>query len=361
MILVGPSGCGKSTLLRMIVGLEDITDGDLYIGGDARQRQGAARPQPGDGVPELRPLPAPDRLREHRLPAAPEEGRPTTRSTGAWASAAETLELPSTSTASRQPVRRPAPARGDGPRDRPRARRRSSSTSRCPTSTPSCAARCAPRSPRCSSRLGITTVYVTHDQIEAMTLGDRVARAAQGRPPAGRHAAGALRAAGQPVRRRLHRLAADEPPSGERRRRRAPRRRSAIVPSTPRDLPDLSEQTTCSSPGCARSTSRTQPCSTTAKRRRRDVTAPVDVVEWLGDEQVAYVTYETPRRSASSSRSWSASSTRSRRGRSWSSSSAESDVPEGEEFELWFDPRDMHLFDPVTGTRLNHKPLPRAA
>ena len=32
MILVGPSGCGKSTLLRMIVGLEDITDGDLLIG-----------------------------------------------------------------------------------------------------------------------------------------------------------------------------------------------------------------------------------------------------------------------------------------------------------------------------------------
>src|SRR5690625_2414447 len=32
VILVGPSGCGKSTLLRMIVGLEDITDGELRIG-----------------------------------------------------------------------------------------------------------------------------------------------------------------------------------------------------------------------------------------------------------------------------------------------------------------------------------------
>ena len=34
MILVGPTGCGKSTLLRMIVGLEDITSGDLLIGGE---------------------------------------------------------------------------------------------------------------------------------------------------------------------------------------------------------------------------------------------------------------------------------------------------------------------------------------
>jgi multiple sugar transport system ATP-binding protein len=33
MILVGPSGCGKSTLLRMIVGLEDVTTGDMIIGG----------------------------------------------------------------------------------------------------------------------------------------------------------------------------------------------------------------------------------------------------------------------------------------------------------------------------------------
>ncbi len=33
LILVGPSGCGKSTTLRMIAGREEITDGELYIGG----------------------------------------------------------------------------------------------------------------------------------------------------------------------------------------------------------------------------------------------------------------------------------------------------------------------------------------
>src|SRR6516165_10601674 len=34
VVLVGPSGCGKSTTLRMIAGLEEITDGDIAIGGD---------------------------------------------------------------------------------------------------------------------------------------------------------------------------------------------------------------------------------------------------------------------------------------------------------------------------------------
>ncbi len=42
VILVGPSGCGKSTLLRMIVGLEDITSGDMMIG-DKRVNDKAPR------------------------------------------------------------------------------------------------------------------------------------------------------------------------------------------------------------------------------------------------------------------------------------------------------------------------------
>src|ERR671924_1530808 len=33
LVLVGPSGCGKTTALRMIAGLEEISSGDLYIGG----------------------------------------------------------------------------------------------------------------------------------------------------------------------------------------------------------------------------------------------------------------------------------------------------------------------------------------
>ena len=69
MILVGPSGCGKSTALRMVAGLEDITEGELKIGGQRRQRPGAQGPRHRDGLPELRAVPAHDRAREHGLRA----------------------------------------------------------------------------------------------------------------------------------------------------------------------------------------------------------------------------------------------------------------------------------------------------
>jgi len=39
-VLVGPSGCGKSTMLRMIAGLENISDGDIIIGGDVTEPMG---------------------------------------------------------------------------------------------------------------------------------------------------------------------------------------------------------------------------------------------------------------------------------------------------------------------------------
>ena len=55
--------------------------------------------------------------------------------------------------------------------------------------------------------LGVTTIYVTHDQTEAMTLGSRVAVLRHGVLQQVRRAAGAVPAPGQPVRGRVHRLA----------------------------------------------------------------------------------------------------------------------------------------------------------
>ena len=48
-------------------------------------------------------------------------------------------------------------------------------TSRWAPSTSSCASRCSTRSSTCTSSLGVTVVYVTHDQSEALTMSDRVA------------------------------------------------------------------------------------------------------------------------------------------------------------------------------------------
>ena len=58
VVIVGPSGCGKSTLLRMVAGLEEISDGEISIGG----RVGARRARYRHGVPELRALSAHERV-----------------------------------------------------------------------------------------------------------------------------------------------------------------------------------------------------------------------------------------------------------------------------------------------------------
>ena len=73
---------------------------------------------------------------------------------------------------------------------------------------------------RLHQELGTTTLYVTHDQTEAMTMGDRVAVMRDGRLEQVDAPQAALRPPGQPVRRRLHRLAGDEPRARARRARR---------------------------------------------------------------------------------------------------------------------------------------------
>ena len=78
---------------------------------------------------------------------------------------------------------------------------------------------------RLQQRLGTTTVYVTHDQVEAMTLGDRVAVLRRGEVQQVGLAPRALLQPGQPVRRRLHRLAGHEPAA-----RRAGRRPTSTSP-----------------------------------------------------------------------------------------------------------------------------------
>ena len=69
-------------------------------------------------------------------------------------------------------------------------------------------------------KLGVTTLYVTHDQVEAMTMGDRVAVMDDGVLQQCDTPRDALRGTRQRVRCRLHRIAGDEPPRGHGRAQR---------------------------------------------------------------------------------------------------------------------------------------------
>ncbi len=174
MVLVGPSGCGKSTLLRMIAGLEEVTGGRILIG--------------DEDVTDLRPR---DRdiamvfqnyalyphmtveenlgfgLKLRRVPK--DERRSRVREVS------ETLGLKALLD------RRPALLSG-GQRQRVAMGRAMVREPKAflmdePLSNLDAKLRVSMRGEltRLHDRLGVTTVYVTHDQVEAMTLGQRVA------------------------------------------------------------------------------------------------------------------------------------------------------------------------------------------
>ena len=118
-------------------------------GGHPRAAEG---PRHRDGVPELRALPAHDRRGQHGLRAEDRAGGQGRDRTQRVDEAAEMLDLDALPRAQAQgAVRRPAPARRDGPRHRAPAAGVPAWTSRSPTSTPSSACRPARRSPPCSS------------------------------------------------------------------------------------------------------------------------------------------------------------------------------------------------------------------
>ena len=126
-------------------------------------------------VPGLRAVPAHDRrARTSRSACACATCR-RRRSRSASRTRSTSCSSPASASAGR--CRCPA-ASASASRSRARSsstRRCCCSTSRCRTSTSSCARRCASRSPRIQRRLGITTVFVTHDQGEALVMSDRIA------------------------------------------------------------------------------------------------------------------------------------------------------------------------------------------
>ncbi|MCH9736354.1 MAG: sn-glycerol-3-phosphate ABC transporter ATP-binding protein UgpC [Actinomycetia bacterium] len=175
MILVGPSGCGKSTLLRMIVGLEDVSSGDIFIG-DNRVNDLAPRDRNLAMVFQNYALyPHLSVFENIAFPLRLSGKHSDDEIRKLVSEAANTLEL------GEHLDRKPANLSG-GQRQRVAmgraiVRQADAFLFDEPLSNLDAKLRGQMRTEilRLQRRLGVTTVYVTHDQTEAMTLGDRVA------------------------------------------------------------------------------------------------------------------------------------------------------------------------------------------
>jgi multiple sugar transport system ATP-binding protein len=174
MILVGPSGCGKSTALRMIAGLEDISSGELKIGGE----------QVNDRAPKERDIAMVFQnyalyphmtVRENMGFALKLAGTDKGEIDQKVEDAARTLDL--TEHLDRRPVNLSGGQRQRVAMGRAIVRDPKAFLMDEPLSNLDAKLRVQMRTEvaRLQSQLGTTTVYVTHDQTEAMTLGDRVA------------------------------------------------------------------------------------------------------------------------------------------------------------------------------------------
>ena len=176
IILVGPSGCGKSTLLRMIVGLEDITSGDLLINGE-RVNDKAPRDRNLAMVFQNYALYPHLTVYENiAFPLRLNKGKYTDEQVRKLVTdAAATLEL--TDHLERKPANLSGGQRQRVAMGRAIVRQADAFLFDEPLSNLDAKLRGQMRSEiaQMQRRLGTTSVYVTHDQTEAMTLGDRVA------------------------------------------------------------------------------------------------------------------------------------------------------------------------------------------
>jgi multiple sugar transport system ATP-binding protein len=173
IILVGPSGCGKSTTLNMIAGLEDITSGELRIGGE-RVNEKAPKDRDIAMVFQSYALYPHMSVRQNiafPLTLAKMKKDEIARKVDEAAKILDLSELLDRKPAQLSGGQRQRVAMGRAIVRDPKAFLMDE-----PLSNLDAKLRVQMRSEiaRLQDRLGTTTVYVTHDQTEAMTLGDRV-------------------------------------------------------------------------------------------------------------------------------------------------------------------------------------------
>ena len=348
MILVGPSGCGKSTLLRMIVGLEDVTGGEIRIAGQRvnekapRDRNLAMVFQNYALYPHLsvfENIAFPLRLRQ--LPG--DEVRRRVEE------AAAVLEL--TDHLDRRPSQLSGGQRQRVAMGRAIVREADAFLFDEPLSNLDAQLRGQMRTEiaRLQARLGVTTVYVTHDQVEAMTLGQRVAvllrkgvlqqvdtpRALYERP-VNLFVAGFI---GSPAMNLI-------PATVDGRRVRLP----FVEFDLPADVGATGPVLVGIRPEHLEDAAIIE-----AGARERGVTfeAKVEVVEWLGAEQFAYVPYGAPPELVEPLHRLAAELDReSAQTLLVASIDPTSRIRRGEPAHLWFDPANLYVFDAGTGERL---------
>ena len=174
MVLLGPSGCGKTTFLRIICGLEQQTSGDLLIGGDIvndmppRARGVAMMFQsyglyPHFSVRNNIAFP----LRTQRVPGAEIDKKV------AWASQLFGIDH----LLDRRPRQLSGGERQRVALERALVREPTALLLDEPLSNLDAKLRTSARQEikQFQQRVGVTTIYVTHDQVEAMGMGDRIA------------------------------------------------------------------------------------------------------------------------------------------------------------------------------------------
>ncbi|GMA40517.1 ABC transporter ATP-binding protein [Mobilicoccus caccae] len=349
MIFVGPSGCGKSTLLRMIVGLEDITSGDMMIDGKRvndlapRQRNLAMVFQnyalyPHLSVFENIAFP----LRLDKKKHSDEEIRRKVNAASSMLELDDHLE--------RKPGNLSGGQRQRVAMGRAIVRDADAFLFDEPLSNLDAKLRGQMRTEiaRMQRRMGITTVYVTHDQTEAMTLGDRVAVLKKGvlqqcasprelyEQPVNLFVAGFI---GTPpmnflparVQGNTLSLPFVDVPIGSELAEQVRDRDLVVVGIRPEYFKDAS-------------------LGDDAPRDAVRFRAPVDQTEWLGNEQYAYIPYETDAAVQAKLDELDRDlDGEGMRPQMVVNLDGRSRIREGEEADLYFDPRLMHVFDPESG------------